>query len=105
MAVRLIRESSTRGPNSVVQHPDQRDFTDNAESSPLMSAFSRLDLNLDQDRIGETRNVEIFEDGDFPALRPSYDRQVQTHHIFLRFSQIDNVRMSECSVFEIFITK
>ena len=52
-----------------------------------MTASSRADLNIDQDRNDETRNVENFEEGDFPALRPKYDRQVHTHHmqIFLAF--------------------
>ena len=45
-----------------------------------MSASSRLDLNINQDKNDETRNEENFEDGDFPALRPSYDRRAQAHH-------------------------
>ena len=80
MAVRLITGSSGQGPSSVVQNPDRRYFTRNTESTTLMSASNRLDLNVDQYRIGETRNVENFEDGDFPALRTNYDRRAHAHH-------------------------
>ena len=45
-----------------------------------MTAFSRSDLNIDQDRNDETRIVENFENGDFPALRPNYDGQAHAHH-------------------------
>ena len=34
-----------------------------------MSASNRIDLKVDQDRNDETRNVGIFEDGEFLALR------------------------------------
>ena len=44
-----------------------------------MLASSWVDLNIDQDRTEETRNVENFEDGDFPALRSSYDGQEHPH--------------------------
>ena len=44
-----------------------------------MSASSRVHLNVDQDRIDETCNIENFEDGDFPALRPYYDLQAHSH--------------------------
>ena len=50
------------------------------EKTPLMSASSRLDLNMEQDKIDENRNIENFEDGDFPALRHSCDRRAHTHH-------------------------
>ena len=79
-AVRLITESPGRGLNSMVENPDHRDFSGNIENTPLMSASSSVDLNIDQDRNGEVRNVENFEDSDFPALRPNYDRQAHTHH-------------------------
>ena len=39
-----------------------------------------MDLNIDRDRNFETRVIEIFEDGKFPALTPTSDRRVQTHH-------------------------
>ena len=80
MAVRSITGSSRQGPNSMVQNPDRRDFTGNTENTLLMSASSRLDSNVDQDRDDETRNVEKFEDVDFPALRPNYDRRTHAHH-------------------------
>ena len=80
MAVRSIIESSGRGPNSMVQNPDQRDFSGNTDNTPLMSASCPIDLNIDQDGIDETCNVENFEDGHFPTLRTNYDRQAHTHH-------------------------
>ena len=45
---------------SVIQNPDRRDFTGNTENTPFMSASSRLDLNIDQDRIDESRDIENF---------------------------------------------
>ena len=54
----------------MVQLLDQRDFSGNTENTPLMSVFSRVDLNFDQDGNDETRNVKNLEDGDFPALGP-----------------------------------
>ena len=66
----------------MVQKLNQRDFSRNTENNPLMSASSRVDLNTDQDRNDETGNVENFEDGNFPSLRSSYDRQAHAHHSF-----------------------
>ena len=60
MAVRSITGSLGQRPSSVVQSPDRRDFTGNTENVPLMSASSLLDLNVDQDRDDETRNVKNF---------------------------------------------
>ena len=79
-AVRSTTGSTKLGPISDVQNPDRRDFIRNAINTPLMSASSRLDLNTNQNKDDETRNEEDFEDGDFPALRPSYDRRVPTRH-------------------------
>ena len=65
--------SSARGPNSVVQNHDQRDFSGNMENTLLMTASSRTDLSINQDGNDEIRNGENFEDGDFPALRLNHD--------------------------------
>ena len=78
-AVRSIAQSSGRGRSSVVQKPDRWDSTGSTENTPLMSASSRIDSNIDPDRNDETRNVENFEDGCFPALRPNYDRRAHAH--------------------------
>ena len=78
-AVRSSSGSIGHGPTSGVQNPDRRDFTGNTENTPLMSAFSRLDLNIDQDRIGQTRDTENFEDGGSPALKPNYDWRAHAH--------------------------
>ena len=80
IVVRPITESSGRGPSSVVQNPDQTDFTGITENPPLISAASRIDLNVDQDRNDETRKVKNFKDGDFSALRYNYERQAHAHH-------------------------
>ena len=80
MAVRLITCSSRSGPNSLVQNPDQKDFTGNTKNTPLRSAFSRLDLNVEQDEKDETRDIDNSEDRDFPATRLRYDRRAHTHH-------------------------
>ena len=84
MAVSSITESPGQGPSSVVQNPYQRDFTGNTENNPLMSASSGIDLNVDLDRNDETRNVENFEDGDFPELRPNYDLRAHAHYSYVK---------------------
>ena len=70
MAVRSITGSSRRKPCSTFQNHDRRDFTTNAENTPLMSASNGIDLNIDQDRNDETGFVGNFENGDFSVLRP-----------------------------------
>ena len=72
--MRSITGSSGRGASSVVQYLDQRDFSGITENTPLMSASSLVDLSIDQYKDDDTPNVENFEDGDFPALRPNFDR-------------------------------
>ena len=72
-AVRSTTGSSRRRSCRMVHNPDHMDFTGNTENNPLMSASSRLDLNLEQGGNDETRNVENFEDGDFSAWKPNYD--------------------------------
>ena len=79
-AVRSITGSTVHGPVSDDQNPDRRVFLGNAGNTPLISAFSRLDLNINQNRNHEIRNDEDFEDSDFPALKPEYDRRTPTHH-------------------------
>ena len=74
MAVRSVTESSGRGPNSVVQNSDRMDFTGNTGNTPLVKPSSRINLNIDQERNDQTRNVQNFKDGGFPALGPNYDR-------------------------------
>ena len=80
MAVRSTTGSSGHGATSTVQNPDRSDFIGKTENTPLKLASSRLDLIVDRDRIDENRDIENFEDGDFPALRPNYDRQAHAHH-------------------------
>ena len=80
MAVRSITGLLRLGPISVLQNSDQSDFRGITENNLPMSASSRLELNIGQDKIGETRDI-VFEEGDFPALGPSYDRRAQTHHV------------------------
>ena len=80
MAMKSITGSTVHWTNSEVQNPDRKDFLGNIRNTPLMSASSRLDLDNELTRIDETRNNEDFENGDFPALRPNYDRGAQAHH-------------------------
>ena len=58
MAAKLITHSSGNGDNSTIRNPDRRDFTWNTEISPLRSASSRLELNIEQDEIDETRDID-----------------------------------------------
>ena len=51
MPVRSVACSSGHGRNSVFKNPDWRDFTGAIVKTPLVSFCSRLDLNIDQDRI------------------------------------------------------
>ena len=50
MTVRPITGSSKYGPSSLVQNPQQRDFSGIMENTPLTSTSSRVDLNNDHDR-------------------------------------------------------
>ena len=84
--VRSPTEPSERGPNSMVENHDQRDFSETTENTLLMSASSRVGLNIDQDKNDEIRNNENFEDGDFPALRPHYDPFI------LEETQVDRIQ-------------
>ena len=65
LIVRSITESTGQRP----QHPYQRHFSENTETTVLMSASSRIGLNTNQDGKDETRNVENSEDGKFPAKK------------------------------------
>ena len=80
MAARLITGSSGNGPNSIVQNSDRKDFTGDAENTPLSSASSGLDSNIKQDELDETRDFDTSEDGDFPATKLYYDRRAHAHY-------------------------
>ena len=82
MGVRSITGSSGCESNSVVRNADQRDFAGLMENNLLMTAASRVDLNIDQNWNDWTRNNENSEDGNFSVLRPNYDRKSHTHHKF-----------------------
>ena len=84
MAVRSITGSSANGVESIVQNLDRRDFTGNSKNTSLRSASGRLDLNIDQNIIDEIRDIEISEDGGYPATKLNYDRRAHTHHRFKR---------------------
>ena len=79
--MRSVTGSSGHGPNSTIQNPGRRDFIGITENTPLKSASSRLALNIDQDRIDETRDIEFFEDGHFLPIRPNYKRQSRNRHM------------------------
>ena len=95
MAVRSITGSSGHGPTSTVQNPGRRNFIENTENTPLKLASSWLDLNIDQDSIDETRDIENVEDGDFPALIPNYHQQAHAHHNWMI---INSVLLIECKI-------
>ena len=80
MAVKSITRSTGHGTNSEVQNPERRDFLGNIRNTPLMFASSRMDLDNELNRNKETRDNEDFGDGDYPALRPNYDRRAHAHH-------------------------
>ena len=61
-----------------------------------MSASSHLDLYIDQDRDDQTPNVENFEDGYFPALKPNYGLRVHTHHTSIDVIQRRPAYSNQC---------
>ena len=79
MAVRSITGSSVHGPNSVFQNLDQIDFSGNPEDTPIMTASSRTDLNINHSRNDEMQKNETTENNDLPALRSNYEGQTHTH--------------------------
>ena len=79
-AVKAITGSVGHGPNSSVQNPDRRDFTGKTEITPLRSASSRLDLNIEQDEIDDARDIYNTEDANFPATKLDYGRRAHAHH-------------------------
>ena len=68
ISVRSVLESSERGANGIVQNPVNREFSAVMENTPLMTASSRTDLIIDQDRNDETCNGKILADGIFRHL-------------------------------------
>ena len=83
MAVKSITGSRGHGTNNEVQNPDRGDFSGNIRNTPLTWASSRLDLDNELKRNDETRSNEDFEDGDFSAFIPNFDRRAHAHHINL----------------------
>ena len=79
MAVGSTTGASRNGRNSLVQGCDRRDFTGNTENTPLRSASSRLDLNIEQDEVDETRDIDNSGDANLPATRINYDRRAHAH--------------------------
>ena len=82
MAVRSAIGSWGERPNSVVQNPNQRDFSGNMEDTPVMTASSCADSNtvvIGMLRLEITKLSKI-EGGNFLALKSSYDWHVLTHH-------------------------
>ena len=80
MAVWLITGSSGNGPKSIVRKPDRRDFSGKTNNTPLRLASSHLDLNIEQDGMDETRDIDNSEDVDFSATRLKYDRKAHADH-------------------------
>ena len=83
MAVKSITGSKGHGTNSEVRNLDRRDFLGNVSNTPLMWASSRLDLYNELNRNHEIRNNKDFEeDGNFLALKPTYDRRAHADHSY-----------------------
>ena len=78
MALSSITGSSGHRANSGFQSLDPRNFSGNTEYAPLITAC-RSDLIINHGRNDDTRNIEIIEDGKFPALRSSHDHQTLSH--------------------------
>ena len=89
MAVRSIFGSSGRGPNIIVQYPDQRDLTGNMEDTPRMAGSSRIDLNINQTRnnIG-TESSKSFDNGNLLALTFSYNQQMHAHRTLFKVNSM-----------------
>ena len=81
MTLKSYTGSSGQGPKSEVQRPDRSASFGNAGSTALMSASSQLNLNTNQDSNDETCNEGNFEDGNFPASTPSYERRAQAEQM------------------------
>ena len=81
MAVKLITGSSGKGPNCMIQNPDRRNFTGNTEATPLMSASTRFDFNIERDEVDKSRDFEKSGDGHFPATRFNYDQREHANHM------------------------
>ena len=73
--------SSGNRPNGKVQNPHQRYFTVNTENTLVRSVSSQFELNIEQDEIDETRDINKSGDGDFPETRFNYDWRVHAHHM------------------------
>ena len=86
MAVKLITGSTGHGAKSEVQNPDRTDFIGNIRNTPLMSASGWLHLDAELNRKDEIRNNEDFQDGNFSALGPNYDRRAHAHHMVTRYN-------------------
>ena len=80
IAMRSITGSSRIGQNSVIKHSDPGDFSGSMESIPLLMVYRCTDPNISHNRSDETRKSEIFEVGDFAALKSKYYRLTHTHH-------------------------
>ena len=80
MAVKSITSLARHGTSSEVQNPDWKVFLGNIRNTPLMSASRWLDLDNEINRNDETRSDVDFEDSDFPALKPNFDRREHAHH-------------------------
>ena len=74
MAVKSITGSKGHGKEGEVQNADRTDFCGKIRNTSLMSASSWLSLDNELNRNDETRNDVDFKDGNFPALKPNYDR-------------------------------
>ena len=81
MAVRSITRLSGQVQNSAVEQPDQRDVWGSMENTPLMTAFSSTDSNINHHRSDEALNSEnMMEWRVYGTEIGTEDRQAHTHH-------------------------
>ena len=79
--VNFISGLSTHEANSLTLNPDQRDFTEKTDVTPVDTLSYRTVWNIYHNKNDETRNYETTEVGKFPALRSVYDRQTHANHM------------------------
>ena len=103
MSVRWITGSSGNGHSSIVQNLDRKDFTGITRNTPLRSASSQLDSNIEQDEIDKIRDFDSSEDGDLPATRLDYDRRAHAHHTSKSLCQLGRLNFQSVKTFLRFI--
>ena len=80
MAMKSNNVFSGRWPSSLLNSPEERDFSGKMQKTLFITASSRDDWDIDQWGNAEALNVKVFGDDNFPALGPNCPRQSHVHH-------------------------